>query len=145
MKELGTINRGISRLISEQGHGDLLMVCDAGFAIPKGIEVVDISLKENQPTVLETLKVLEKFFSVEKMIIADQTREINPSLYRNVSTLFGANIEVEIVDHSELKKMAESVKGIIRTADFTAYGNVILVSGAGDRWYCEKKLNPNIN
>jgi D-ribose pyranase len=138
MKELGTINRGISRLISEQGHGDLLMVCDSGFAIPKGIEVVDISLTENQPAVLETLKILEKFFSVEKIIIADQTREISPSLFRNVSTLFGANIEVETVDHSELKKMAESVKGIIQTADFTAYGNVILVSGAGDRWYCEK-------
>ncbi len=78
MKELGTINRGISRLISEQGHGDLLMVCDAGFAIPKGIEVVDISLAENKPMVLETLHELNKFFSVEKMIMARQTREINP-------------------------------------------------------------------
>jgi D-ribose pyranose/furanose isomerase RbsD len=27
---------------------------------------------------------------------------------------------------------------VIRTGDFTAYGNVILVSGAGDRWYLEK-------
>lgn len=48
MKELGIINRGIEKVISEQGHKDLLMVCDAGFSIPYGIEVVDVSLGENQ-------------------------------------------------------------------------------------------------
>ncbi|MBA7544603.1 D-ribose pyranase [subsurface metagenome] len=133
MKELGTINRGISRLISEQGHGDLLMVCDAGFAIPKGIEVVDISLAENKPMVLETLHELNKFFSVEKMIMACQTREINPALFKGISKSFGKKVEVETIDHAELKTIAKAVKAVIRTGDFTAYGNVILVSGAGNR------------
>jgi simple sugar transport system permease protein/D-ribose pyranase len=89
MKELGTINRSISKAISEQGHQDLLMVVDAGFPIPKEVEVIDISLGET-------------------------------------------------IDHSELKRLSKIVKAVIRTGDFTAYGNVILVSGAGNRWYCEK-------
>ena len=138
MKELGIINRSISKVLSEQGHNDLLMVVDAGFAIPKEVEVVDISLGENKPMVLEVLAELRKFFSVEKMIIANQTKDVSPSLFNAISNSFGENIPVEIIDHTELKHLAKTVKAVIRTGDFTAYGNVILVSGAGNRWYCEK-------
>jgi D-ribose pyranose/furanose isomerase RbsD len=65
MQETGLLNRGLSRIISEQGHGDLLMVVDAGFAIPKGLEVVDLSLKKDVPTVLEVLAVLKEHHSEE--------------------------------------------------------------------------------
>lgn len=138
MNELGIINRSIAKVLSEQGHNDLLMVVDAGFAIPKEGEVVDISLGENKPMVLEVLAELRKFFSVEKIIMANQTKKVNPSLFDAISISFGENIPVEIIDHTELKLLAKTVKAVIRTGDFTAYGNVILVSGAGDRWYCEK-------
>ena len=138
MKELGIINRSIAKVLSEQGHNDLLMVVDAGFAIPKEVEVVDISLGENKPMVLEVLAELRKFFSVEKMIMANQTQKVSPSLFDAIFNSFGENIPVEIIDHTELKQLAKTVKAVIRTGDFTAYGNVILVSGAGNRWYCEK-------
>ena len=138
MKELGIINRSIAKMLSEKGQNDLLMVVDAGFAIPKEVEVVDISLGENKPMVLEVLAELRKFFSVEKMIMANQTKKVSPSLFDAISISFGENIPVEIIDHTELKQLAKTVKAVIRTGDFTAYGNVILVSGAGDRWYCEK-------
>lgn len=138
MKEVGTVNRGIARIISEQGHSDLLMVVDAGFAIPKEPEVVDISLGVNKPMVVEVLAELRKFYSVEKIIMANQTRIVNPTLFAAISTSFGENIPVETIEHSELKQLSKTVKAVIRTGDFTAYANVILVSGAGDRWYCEK-------
>jgi len=50
----------------------------------------------------------------------------------------GENNPVESIDHAEFKQIAKTAKAVIRTGDFTAYGNVILVSGAGDRWFCEK-------
>jgi len=138
MKEVGLINRNLAKVLTEQGHQDLLMVVDAGFAIPKEIEVVDISLAENKPMVLEVLAELRKFFSVEKMIMANQTKETSPTLFDAISKSFGENIPVETIEHIELKKLANTVKVVIRTGDFTAFGNVILVSGAGVRWYCEK-------
>jgi len=137
MKEVGLINRNLAKVVAEQGHQDLLMVVDAGFAIPLGIETIDISLSENNPMVLEVLTELRKFHSVEKMILAKQTREINPTLFNNITTIWGNKIEIEVVDHSELKQISKTVKAVIRTGDFTAYGNVILVSGAGNRWFCE--------
>lgn len=138
MKEVGVINRKVAAAISKQGHGDLLMVTDAGFAIPSGVEVIDLSLKENKPMVVEVLAILNKYFSVEKMILANQTKETSPTLFANISRSFGEGVPVETVDHSKIKEISNTVKTVIRTGDFTAYGNVILVSGAGDRWFCEK-------
>lgn len=138
MQEVGLLNRELSRIISEQGHTDLLLVTDAGFAIPKGLDVVDLSLSVNKPKVVEVLEELRKFHSVEKMIMSRETKEVSPSHFEAVSKVWGDNVEVEIVPHQELREMAKNVKAVIRTGDFTAFGNVILVSGSGDRWYCEK-------
>jgi D-ribose pyranase len=138
MKEVGIVNRELSRVLSEQGHGDLLMVVDAGFAIPKGADVVDISLAENSPMVIDTLQELKKFFSVEKLIFANDTKEVSPTLFKNIKKLFGKSVPVEMVTHPEIKEISKRVKAVIRTGDFTAYANVILVSGAGPRWFCEK-------
>lgn len=138
MKEVGIVNRELSRVLSEQGHGDLLMVVDAGFAIPKGADVVDISLAENSPMVIDTLQELKKFFSVEKLIFANDTKEVSPTLFKNIRKLFGRSVPVEMVTHPEIKEISKRVKAVIRTGDFTAYANVILVSGAGPRWFCEK-------
>ena len=137
MKEIGIVNRHIAAAISEQGHGDLLLVTDAGFAIPKHVEVIDISLAKNVPMVMDLLEELNKFFSVEKMYMSKETEEISPSHFKKVSAAFGENVEVETLPHAEMKKLSREVKAAIRTGDFTAYGNVILVSGAGDRWLCE--------
>jgi D-ribose pyranase len=137
MKEIGIINRDIAAIISEQGHGDLLLIADAGFAIPKEIEVIDISLSENKPMVMELLEELNKFYSVEKIFMSEETRSVSPSHFMKVSSAFGKDVEVEVIPHNEMKKKSASVKAAIRTGDFTAYSNVILVSGAGDRWYLE--------
>ena len=39
MLEIGIINRELARIISQQGHGDWLMITDAGFAIPKDADI----------------------------------------------------------------------------------------------------------
>ncbi len=141
MKETGILNRDIAAVLSEQGHGDLLMVTDAGFAIPLDVEVIDLSLKENVPMVMDVLSELARHFSVEKMYMSKETEEISPSHFKKVAAAFGDHVEVETLAHSDLKVLSRDVKAVIRTGDFTAYGNVILVSGAGDRWYLENSNN----
>lgn len=137
MKEVGTLNRGVAEIISVMGHTDEMIVCDAGFAIPLGVKTVDISLAENKPTVVEVLEELNKVFSVEKLIFANETKEVSPSMFTRITTMFSEDVPVETIPHEDLKQRAKSVKAIIRTGDFTAYTNVLLVSGAGDRWFVE--------
>lgn len=110
MKEIGILNRDIAAILSEQGHGDLLLITDAGFAIPKGIEVVDISLSENRPMVMDLLEELKKFFSVEKIFISKEAKSISPSHFLKVSSVFGKDVEMEVIPHNELKKRVKVLK-----------------------------------
>jgi len=138
MRETGIVNREISDVLSTLGHMDELIVCDAGFPIPLGVRTVDISLAENKPTVLDALEEIKKHFSVEKLVMAQETKDVSPSKFKAVVKVFGKDMPVDTMPHSEFKQRSKTVKAVIRTGDFTAYSNVLLVSGGGPRWYCEK-------
>jgi len=139
MKETGFLNREISNVISMMGHMDEMIVCDAGFPAPLGVKTVDISLSKDKPTVPELLEELVKHFSVEKLVMAQETKQVSPTRFNDIVRMFGKDVPVETIAHTELKQRSHRVKAIIRTGDFTAYSNVLLVSGAGDRWYVEKQ------
>jgi D-ribose pyranase len=136
MKEVGMLNGAIDSALSRQGHMDVMMVVDAGFPCPDTVELIDIALREGEPSVLDVLSEIKAVHSVEKVVIAEETQEHNPSHVEKVSELFG--VEVEIIPHTELKARSHSAKTIVRTGDFTAWGNVMLISGAGDRWQMER-------
>lgn len=137
MKEVGILNSDLADIISNQGHMDEMMVVDAGYPIPMGVDTLDLSLDEGKPTVLEVLEVIAKYHSVEKLVFANETKETSPTRFQAIIDVFQDDIEVETIPHSELKPHSKGIKAIVRTGDFTAYSNVLLVSGAGDRWYLE--------
>lgn len=138
MKEVGMINGQIDSALTRQGHMDLMMVVDAGFPCPDHVELIDIALSEGTPKILDVLAEMRKVYSVEKIVMAKETQDHNPSYFDKVAKWFGDNVELEVITHKELKRRSHNVKTIIRTGDFTAWGNVMLVSGAGDRWQMEK-------
>lgn len=138
MKEVGMVNGHIDAALTRQGHMDLMMVVDAGFPCPDDVELIDIALSEGVPAILDVLAELRKVHSVEKIVMAQETQDHNPTYFGEVAKSFGAGVELEVIAHSELKERSHGVKTIIRTGDFTAWGNVMLVSGAGDRWQMEK-------
>ena len=138
MKEVGMINGHIESALTRQGHMDLMMVVDAGFPCPDEVELIDIALSEGVPQILDVLAELRKVHSVEKIVMAQDTRDHNPTYFDKVAKSFGDKVEIEVIPHTELKERSHNVKTIIRTGDFTAWGNVMLVSGPGDHWQMEK-------
>jgi D-ribose pyranase len=140
MKEVGMMNGQIDAALTRQGHMDLMMVVDAGFPCPDHVELIDIALSEGVPTIPDVLAELCKVHSVEKIVFAQDTLDHNPTYFGEVSKAFGEGVEVEVIPHSELKERSQNVKTIVRTGDFTAWGNVMLVSGPGDRWKLENPI-----
>jgi D-ribose pyranase len=49
MKRNGILNLGLNQAIAAMGHGDFLIVCDAGFPIPSEVERVDLQLFPTSP------------------------------------------------------------------------------------------------
>ena len=140
MKEVGMLNSHIDSALTRQGHMDLMMVVDAGFPCPDDVELIDIALAQGKPPILDVLAELRKVHSVEKIVMAQETQDHNPTYFAAAAKAFGDDVELEVIPHTELKDRSHDAKTIIRTGDFTAWGNVMLVSGAGDRWQMEKKI-----
>jgi len=137
MQEGGFLNRELSRSIARMGHQDELIVSDAGLAIPEGVDTVDLALTENKPRVPEVLAVLKRNFSIEKVVIAEETLKHSPSMFKEIRDVLGAELPLETIPHSAFKARSRNAKLVIRTGDFTAYANVLLISGGGDRWFTE--------
>lgn len=137
MKEVGMINGAIDSALNRQGHMDLMMVVDAGFPCPDHVELIDIAVSEGVPAILDVLAELKNYHSVEKIVMAQDTKDHNPTYFDKVTKAFGDGVEIEVIPHPELKERSHDVKTIVRTGDFTAWGNVMLVSGAGNRWQLE--------
>ena len=139
MKETGLLNIDISDAIAHLGHMDEIIICDAGFPIPASVRMIDISLKVNQPTTLEVLTEILEHFSVEKIVLAEETQIHSPTMFSRLVGQFDKDVVVETMPHSDFKQRSRGVKAIVRTGDFTAYSNILLVSAGGPRWYIEKE------
>lgn len=139
MYEAGCLNREIARFLARQGHTDRFMICDAGFAIPDTVHTIDISVSQDNPTIDIVIEEILKNFSVQEIIVSDSMISTSPSKLHNVRELFGENLPCSSVPQDELRELSKSVKFVIRTGDFTSYSNILIVSGAGNRWYEENK------
>ncbi len=139
MTETGFLNRDVAAQLAKLGHTDMLLIADAGLAIPNDTTVIDLSLDVNVPTAVEVLKVLLRHFSVEKVVLSQATVDVSPSRQKEFMDCFEPGMPLEIVPHPVLRdEMTRQVKFAIRTGDFTANSNIILVSAGGPRWYCER-------
>ena len=130
MKRAGILNSDISRVLSYMGHTDCICIGDCGLPIPDEVERIDLALAFGVPTFMQTLKVVVDDIKVEKIVLAEEIRQQNPDVLRQVEELFaGQNIEVEFVSHVELKERTFDCKAVIRTGETTPYANIILQSG----------------
>jgi D-ribose pyranase len=128
MLRSGILNPAINSLLSRVRHTNTLAIADRGFPNWPHIETIDISLVDNIPTVLDVLRAIRANFVVGHFYMADDFRQRN-------STHVVAAFEAEIAGtpilferHAAFKLRVPSAIGLIRTADTTAYANIILES-----------------
>jgi D-ribose pyranase len=128
MKKIGVINASISTVIAELGHMDTMTIADAGLPIPKEVHRIDLALAKGIPGFIDTLRVVLSEMKVEKVVVADEMKQISPSILTEIQSLIG-DTPVEFVPHQQFKNLTKSSRAIIRTGEFTPYANIILVSG----------------
>ena len=127
MKKAGILNRQLSKVIASMGHGDYLVIADAGLPIPVNIEVVDLAISKNIPGFLEVLNSVLIELEVERVIISNEIKTYSFKIYSSlVKTL--KSIEITEISHEEFKKKMISARAVVRTGEFSPYSNVILVS-----------------
>ena len=128
MKKTGILNSRLSGLIAGLGHTDIFLIGDAGMPVPKGVEIIDLALCENIPTMEQTLKAVLSEVKVEYYYTADLIQEYNPKTYNLFQTEL-AGVPNEAIPHTDLKEMTKNAKFAIRTGVFSYYGNIVLRAG----------------
>ncbi|MBB1251626.1 D-ribose pyranase [Rhizobium sp. G21] len=123
------LNAELSHAIASMGHGDLMIVCDAGFPIPSNAWRIDLALSPDVPDLETVLTPIAANFIAEKVSYAEEVPSYNKPLMDKIKRLF-PDAEFEPIQHAKiLSEMAAKAKVIVRTGAFDPWGNILLYSG----------------
>lgn len=128
MKKTPLLNSNISEVISKMGHNDTIAIGDCGLPIPDETMRIDLALVKGIPSFKETLKAVLLEQQVEEIIVAKETEDVNPDVFKFIKKEVG-NAKLTLISHEELKEKLKNCKAVIRTGEQTPYANVILKSG----------------
>jgi simple sugar transport system permease protein/D-ribose pyranase len=123
------LNSELAYAIASMGHGDLMIVCDAGFPIPGSAWRIDLALIPDVPDLETVLAAVAESFIVEKVSYAAEMAENNPPLLEKVQSIFPDSDHDPIPHALILGEMAAKAKVIVRTGAFDPWGNILLYSG----------------
>jgi D-ribose pyranase len=129
MKSGKLLNAELSHAIASMGHTDLMIVCDAGFPIPRDAWRIDLAIAPNVPDLETVLTAISEAFIAEKVSYAAEMVENNPPLFEKVRRIFSASNHEPIPHEQILSEMAPKAKVIVRTGAFDPWGNILLYSG----------------
>ncbi|MCD8894714.1 D-ribose pyranase [Mammaliicoccus sciuri] len=125
MYKTGILNSEISKVLSDLGHTDCIVIADCGLPVPKGVRKIDLALSFGVPSFENVYDILLEHMSVQKMIFAEEMKTDNSALYEKIQE---TDVEREFVSHEAFKKLTQDTVAIIRTGEATPYANVILES-----------------
>lgn len=123
------LNAELNHAIASMGHGDLMIICDAGFPIPSSAWRVDLAIVQDVPDLETVMSAVSEAFIAEKVSYAAEMAENNPPLLEKVKRIFPASEHAPIPHMQILNEMAAKAKVIVRTGAFDPWGNILLYSG----------------
>lgn len=120
------INSHITKILTDLGHTDTIVIADAGLPVPSDVSKIDLSLKLGVPSFEDVVVAVLEDMATEKIVIASEMKERNQKAYELMEK---QNILVEEVSHEQLKMLTSKAKVVIRTGEATPYANCILQAG----------------
>ncbi len=138
MKRGTILNAELNHAIASMGHGDTMIVCDAGFPIPRGAWRIDLAVVKDIPDLATVLTAIAEDFVAEKVSYADTLPKHNPALLGTVKRLFPEAEHAMVSHEAILGELAAKAKVIVRTGAFDPWGNIVLGSGVDVRRWFDK-------
>ena len=127
MKRTALLHAELSHVIASLGHGDMLVLGDAGLPIPDGPRRIDLAVARGVPTLDEVLQAVLSEMQVEAIVIADEALGDAKKLPGWYPQSLG--IEPQTVSHEEFKRRTAKARAMVRTGECTPYANIILIAG----------------
>src|SRR5665213_2104699 len=104
MLKTGILNPNINSLLSRVRHTNTLVIADRGFPYWPGIEIVDISLTDDIPHVLDVLRAILAVSNFGAAYMAEEFLSVNGSVIEKEFRAALGLIQLNFEPHIQLKK-----------------------------------------
>lgn len=129
MKRSPLLHAELSQVIASLGHGDMLVIGDAGLPIPEGPRRIDLALTPGVPRLADVLKAVLSEMQVERAWLAREAVAQLPAGTLPDWCAGQLDVVPETLTHEELKRLSAQAKAIVRTGECTPYANIVLCAG----------------
>ncbi|MCP4967020.1 MAG: D-ribose pyranase [bacterium] len=144
MKQNGILHPELLDLIAAAGHGDVIVLADAGLRIPPTTTRLDLAITCGVPTMAQVVEAVKQELVIEAATVATEFEDWNPDVYQDVVSRLP--VDPDAKPHLDLMaEMAGTAFAYVKTGECSAYSSVALVCGVN---YLEeavdlyKKLHP---
>jgi D-ribose pyranase len=127
MKRTTLLHAELSRVIAGMGHGDLLVIGDAGLPIPPGPQCIDLAVMRGVPSFADVLTAVLSELQVERAVVAQEACGPDGALPGWCGQLLP--LVPDTVAHAQFKQLCLRAKAMVRTGECTPYMNVLLYAG----------------
>lgn len=131
MKKTPLLNIALSRVVAGLGHGDIVVIGDAGLPVPPGVELIDLALTPGIPDFASVLRVVLSEMQVERHVLAEEILQAAPPALVEVERLRGEGAigSRQLLTHAEFKVLCQQARAVVRTGECKPYSNIALVAG----------------
>lgn len=128
MKKTPLLHAELSRLVASLGHGDAVVVADAGLPVPPGTPVIDLALTRGVPSFAQVLHTLLSEMQVERAEHATEMLVHSPQLVPLLQQAL-PGVPLSALDHASFKQRCGMARAVVRSGECTPYANVMLFAG----------------
>src|SRR3989442_5236867 len=84
MKRGTLLHPELSRVIASLGHGDSLVIADAGLPIPAAVERIDLAFAPGKPAFMDVLEAVLAEMEGERAILAQEVKSASPVFHERL-------------------------------------------------------------
>ncbi|MEN8040475.1 MAG: D-ribose pyranase, partial [Actinomycetota bacterium] len=123
MKQQGILHPELLAVLAAAGHGDRIVLADAGLKIPEDKTCIDLALTCGIPGITDVVKAIEQELVVEAATVASEFGEWNPEVY--TAALAELSVVPDARPHRELMDdMEQNAYAYVKTGECSAYASV---------------------
>lgn len=129
MKRTGILHAELSALVAALGHGDTLVIGDAGLPVPPGVPCIDLAVSPGVPRFQQVVNAVLTELVVERGLANVEQLEAAAAAAAELDTAWPAGVPLERVAHEQLKDASRTARAVVRTGETTPFCNLVLVAG----------------
>lgn len=120
------LNPALISVLAGVGHGQLIVIADAGLPLPRDARVIDLSLVPGIPSFVDVLTTVLSHGAFEGYVAAEESD--SGAVFDGVANLLNS-LTCRFVDHETFKELLPTAYAIVRTGDCIPFANIALIAG----------------